>query len=306
MITQASFLSQFHSKSSIIASMKFSFFLKTDYKNKDGKFPLYLNLYIHSQRKRIPVDIQLSKADWEPKKQVVKNPELQALNLIINEIKAQINKIEIHFRLTSQTLTVEKCAEMLKRPDLSVDFISFMDYELSLKSMETGTVKNHKVVLAKLKNYKSSILFSDINDQFILKYRKFLFYKKNNAEVTVDSNIKVIKHYIKIAKKRGFIINIDVEDIKIKQHKSHRTNLSIAEIEKMGRYYFSGFISESHKKTLGYFLFNCMTGQRIEDLLKMKREDLTEDFFNFWNKKSKKYQTPPPTPPPIKKTALTD
>ncbi|MBP7499275.1 MAG: phage integrase SAM-like domain-containing protein [Chryseobacterium sp.] len=286
--------------------MKFSFFLKTDYKNKDGKFPLYLNLYIHSQRKRIPVDIQLSKADWEPKKQVVKNPELQALNLIINEIKAQINKIEIHFRLTSQTLTVEKCAEMLKRPDLSVDFISFMDYELSLKSMETGTVKNHKVVLAKLKNYKSSILFSDINDQFILKYRKFLFYKKNNAEVTVDSNIKVIKHYIKIAKKRGFIINIDVEDIKIKQHKSHRTNLSIAEVEKMGRYYFSGFISESHKKTLGYFLFNCMTGQRIEDLLKMKREDLTEDFFNFWNKKSKKYQNLLTNLSSIKKTALTD
>ena len=306
MITQASFLSQFRSKSSSIASMKFSFFLKTDYKNKDGKFPLYLNLYIHSQRKRIPVDIQLSKADWEPKKQVVKNPELQALNLIINEIKAQINKIEIHFRLTSQTLTVEKCAEMLKRPDLSVDFISFMDYELSLKSMETGTVKNHKVVLAKLKNYKSSILFSDINDQFILKYRKFLFYKKNNAEVTVDSNIKVIKHYIKIAKKRGFIINIDVEDIKIKQHKSHRTNLSIAEVEKMGRYYFSGFISESHKKTLGYFLFNCMTGQRIEDLLKMKREDLTEDFFNFWNKKSKKYQNLLTNLSSIKKTALTD
>lgn len=290
MITQASFLSQFHSKSSIIASMKFSFFLKTDYRNKDGRFPLYLNLYIHSQRKRIPIDIQISKADWNAKKQVVTNPEMQALNLIINEIKAQINKIEIHFRLTSQTLTVEKCAEMLKRPDLSVDFISFMDYELSLKSMETGTVKNHKVILAKLKDYKSSILFSDINDQFILKYRKFLFYKKNNAEVTVDSNIKVIKHYIKIAKKRGFIINIDIEDIKIKHHRSHRTNLTIVEVEKMGKYYFSDFISDSHKKSLGYFLFNCMTGQRIEDLLAMKREDLTEDFFNFWNKKSKKYQ----------------
>ena len=74
----------------------------------------------------------------------------------------------------------------------------------------------------------------------------------------------------------------------------------------MGRYYFSGFISESHKKTLGYFLFNCMTGQRIEDLLKMKREDLTEDFFNFWNKKSKKYQNLLTNLSSIKKTALTD
>ena len=49
-----------------------------------------------------------------------------------------------------------------------------------------------------------------------------------------------------------------------------------------------------------------MTGQRIEDLLKMKREDLTEDFFNFWNKKSKKYQNLLTNLSSIKKTALTD
>lgn len=282
---------RFHSKTSIITSMRYSFFLKTDYKNKDGKFPLYLNLSIHGQRKRIPADIYIKKNEWDQKKQSIKNPELADYNLLINEIKAQINKIEIHFRLNDQTLTVEKCAELIKRPDLNIDFISFMEYELNLKSMESGTVRNHKAILAKLKEYKPSILFVEINDVFIQKYRKYLFYKKTNAEVTVDSNVKVVKHYIKLAKKRGFVINIDIEDIKIKQHKSHRTNLTIIEVEKMLKYYFSEFISDSHKKSLGYFLFNCMTGQRIEDLLSMKREDLTSEFFNFWNQKSKKQQT---------------
>lgn len=33
-----------------------------------------------------------------------------------------------------------------------------------------------------------------------------------------------------------------------------------------------------------------MTGLRINDLLKLKREDFTEDYFNFWNQKSKKQQ----------------
>lgn len=46
--------------------------------------------------------------------------------------------------------------------------------------------------------------------------------KLGNQEVTIDSNIKVIKHYIKLAQKRGLIINIDPEEIKIKQHRSHR------------------------------------------------------------------------------------
>lgn len=290
MIANYTYLSGFQSKNNIVTAMKYSFFLKTDYKNKDGKFPLYLNLYIHAQRKRIPIDIYLKKTDWDQKKQIVKNTNLQDYNLLINEVKAQINKIEIQFRLNEQVLTVDKCVEMIRRPDLSIDFIAFMEYELNLKSMESGTVRNQKAILAKLKEYRRSILFSEINDLFIQKYRKYLFYTKQNAEVTVDSNIKVVKHYIKIAKKRGFIINIDVEDIKIKQHKSHRTNLSIAEVERLSKYYFSDFIPEHHKKSLGYFLFNCMTGQRIEDLLRMKREDLNDNFFNFWNQKSKKQQ----------------
>lgn len=33
-----------------------------------------------------------------------------------------------------------------------------------------------------------------------------------------------------------------------------------------------------------------MTGLRINDLLKLKREQLTEEYFSFWNQKSKKQQ----------------
>lgn len=290
MLANSLYSSAFYGSAPIIKAMKHSFFLKTDYKNKDGKYPLYLNLYIHGQRKRIPVDIFLKKTEWDQKRQVVKPVEMNDLNLLLNELKAQINKIEIQFRLNNQVLTVEKCVELIKRPDLSIDFIPFMEYEMDLKSMTQGARKNQKVILTKLKEFRPSILFGEINDKFILKYRRFLMYNKGNSEVTVDSNVKIIKHYIKIAKKRGFQINIDVEDIKIKQHKSHRTNLNIEEVERMKEYLFSSFISDAHKKSLGYFLFNCMTGLRIEDLRKLKRLDLNDEYFNFWNQKSKKQQ----------------
>lgn len=290
MLANSLYSSAFFGNSPIIKAMKHSFFLKTDYKNKDGKFPLYLNLYIHGQRKRIPVDIFLKKTEWDQKRQVVKPSEMNDINLLLNELKAQINKIEIQFRLNNQVLTVEKCVELIKRPDLSIDFIPFMEYEMDLKSMTEGARKNQKVILTKLKEFRSSILFGEINDKFILKYRRFLIYNKGNAEVTVDSNVKIVKHYIKIAKKRGYQINIDVEDIKIKQHRSHRTNLNLEEVERMKEYLFSSFISEAHKKSLGYFLFNCMTGLRIEDLRKLKRADLNDEYFNFWNQKSKKQQ----------------
>ncbi len=284
-------LKEFHNAKNNFASMRHSFFLK-DYKSKNGTSQIYLNLYIHKQRKKVPVEIFVQKKDWNQAKQEVNKSCKNAIdyNLILRDIEAKINKIEIQFRLSNEVLTVDKCVKLLKRPDLTVDFISFIEYELSLKSMEENSIKNHKAVLKKLKEYKSTILFPDVNEVFISKYRQYLSKKLGNQEVTIDSNIKVLKHYISLAKKRGLIVNIDIERIRIKQHRSHRTNLSIAEVEKMKEYYFSSFIKNSHKKTLGYFLFNCMTGLRINDLLKLKREDFTEDYFNFWNQKSKKQQ----------------
>lgn len=282
-------LKEFHSAKSNFASMKHTFFLK-DYKN--GKSQIYLNLYIHQQRKKIPMELFVDKKYWNQTKQEIHKSYENAIdyNLILRDVEARINKIEIQFRLSNQVLTVDKCAELLKRPDLTIDFISFMEYEMSLKTMEENSVKNHKSVLKKLKEYRPSILFADVNEVFIQKYRKYLATKLGNQEVTIDSNIKVIKQYIKLAKKRGLIINIDPEQIKIRQHRSHRTNLTINEVERMKEYYYSKFIKESHKRTLGYFLFNCMTGLRINDLLKLKREQLTDEFFNFWNQKSKKQQ----------------
>lgn len=275
-----------------LAAMKYSFFLNKNYKNKEGKYPLYLNLYIHNQRKRIPVELSLKLKEWDQKKQLVlKSCEYSHdYNLILKDIESRINKIEIQFRLSSQVLTVDKCAELLKQPDLTIDFISFMENEMNLKSMEYNSVKNHKSVLKKLKEYKSSILFADINEVFLQRYRKYLHQQLKNQEVTIDSNIKVIKHYIKIAKKKGLIVNVDLEQIKIKQHRSHRTSLTLSEVERLKEYYFSGFIKESHKRVLGYFIFNCMTGLRINDLLKLKREELNDEFFNFWNQKSKRQQ----------------
>ncbi|WP_230862107.1 site-specific integrase, partial [Elizabethkingia meningoseptica] len=292
MIGTYQYLSGFQKQQPNMYAMKFSFYLKKDHKNKEGKYPLYLNLYIHTQRKRIPVELYLHPKDWDNKRRFVsRNYEFyDDYKLILEDVKSQINKIEIQFRLSGEILTVEKCAELLKKPDLSIDFISFMQYEMLFKRIKDNTKKNHKAVLTKLKEYRTAILFAEINDKWVLKFRKWLELKKDNQEVTIDNNIKILKHYIKLAKKRGLLVNIDLEDIKIRQHRSHRTNLTLAEVEKMKSYYYSSFIKPAHFSTLGYFLFNCMTGQRIEDLLSMERHQLNDTVFNFWNQKSNKSQ----------------
>ncbi|MDO4763534.1 MAG: Arm DNA-binding domain-containing protein, partial [Flavobacteriaceae bacterium] len=135
-ISYNAYLKEFHNAKSNFAAMKHSFFLK-DYKNKNGKSQIYLNLYIHQQRKKIPLEIYIPKKYWNQHKQEIQKSCENAVdyNLILNDIKARINKIEIQFRLSEQVLTVDKCAELLKRPDLTIDFVSFIENELSLKNM---------------------------------------------------------------------------------------------------------------------------------------------------------------------------
>lgn len=277
-------------KNNLIA-MKTSFFLKKNYTNRDGKSPLYLNLYIHKERKRIPVDIFIEPNFWDQKKQlVISGDNKNDLNLLIKDIRSQINKIEIQYRLSGGVLTADKCVELLRKPDLSIDFIQFFEYELENKSIEKNTKKNHSAIIKKIKAYKKQILFLEINEDWILKYRKYL-ERIGNSSVTIDNNIKVIKQYLKIAEKKGIPLAIDREEIKIKHHRSNRINLSISEIESMKKYYQSEFIRPAHRQTLGYFLFNCMTGLRITDLLNLRRNMLSEEYFSFWNQKGKKQQT---------------
>lgn len=101
-----------------------------------------------NREKKIPMELFVDKKYWNQTKQEIHKSYENAIdyNLILRDIEARINKIEIQFRLSNQVLTVDKCAELLKRPDLTIDFISFMEYEMSLKSMEENSVKNHKSV----------------------------------------------------------------------------------------------------------------------------------------------------------------
>lgn len=161
----------FHSNSTLSA-MKYSFYLKKDYKNKENKHQLYLNLSIHGERKRIPINLYVKKKEWDQKKQLVKNTDnAYDFNLILNNIRGRINDIEIQYRLSNDVLTVKKCAELIQRPDLTIDFISFFQHEMQLKTIEENSLKNHKSTLKKINIFRELIfLFYVFFKLFILSF----------------------------------------------------------------------------------------------------------------------------------------
>jgi len=58
----------------------------------------------------------------------------------------------------------------------------------------------------------------------------------------------------------------------------------------MEEYYYSSFIPEHLKLSLGYFLFSCYTGLRISDVMERNRDDFNADTFEFISIKTKMRQ----------------
>lgn len=71
---------------------------------------------------------------------------------------------------------------------------------MNLQEFKKQTLKNQQTVLNKLEKFSKEIPFHKITTEFLQRYRKFY---KANAEITYHSDLKCIKKYLNIAKKRA-------------------------------------------------------------------------------------------------------
>nr|WP_255555229.1 site-specific integrase [Flavobacterium sp. NKUCC04_CG] len=275
-LTQNGFLDTNLTQKKFLVAINSTFALRAT-KNKDGKSLLYLILYSKGSRERISLDLYVHPKDWSKSKQMIisKTEEARDFNLVLDNINAKITNIKTVYRLNDQPLSVE----MLKKEFIDgvprINFVLF--FEQALKGdeilLKPGTYRRYVAVLNKLRAYKEEIPFHDIDLKFITDYRKHL-KSIGNLTTTINSNIIVLKKYLREARKSGIKLKMDIDLITGGSTTGNRTALNPVELKKFDEYYFSSFIHGSTKLTLGYFLFSCMTGLRLGDILELNRKDL--------------------------------
>lgn len=268
--------------------------IKKDYIRSDGTCALFVQIFINSARKRIPLHISVKISDFDKTKQRLK-PKAnfsKDYNLIIEKALADINKIEINYRLAGESLTLEALMNEYKNPSSRIDFIRFWELELENQKLliDAATVKQQTSSLRKLKKYKESILFYEITIDF---YEKMIFYFKKtekNSPNTIQTLGKNFKKYLHIANNKGIITPLKYQDIKTPYSVSNRTFLDSNEIFKLNEYYCSEFINPNLKNILARFLFSCFTGLRISDIKNITRENIVNDVLIFFAHKTGKLQ----------------
>jgi len=268
--------------------------IKDDYIRSDGTCSLFIQLYQNRNRKKMPLNISVPPVDFDKKKQRIKPKAVFAkdYNLIIEKAMADINKIEISYRLAGEVLTIEKLFNEYENPTGKIDFIKFWETQLDHQKeiVEYSTYQQQKASFRKVKRFKESILFHEITEDFFLKMISHFKHKEKNAPNTLQTLAKNFKKYLHIANKKGIVTPLNFSEIKTPRCYSDRTFLDSSEIQSLNEYHNSHFINDSLKAILGRFLFSCFTGLRISDIKAITLEHIIGDVLVFFAKKTTKLQ----------------
>lgn len=273
----------------IFVPMNINFNLK-NYVNKEGTSQVYLIITSTGSRKRIPLDIYVRPENWDKLKQRLKNKteNSETINLMLDQVYTRLSDIRVHYRLSRLHLTLDKLVEEFKNKTPHYDFISFMKHHKEQMILTKNSKKKHNSEIKKLEEFKSFIPFSEITLEFVNGYRGWLSKTKSNQNTTIASSLKFIAKFLRLAKKYGIFLNIDIDDIKPGSTSGNRINLDLTEVAKLKAYYNTDFIKDNHRLALGYFLFSCYTSIRISDIRKIKREDLAKEAISFVTTKTQK------------------
>jgi site-specific recombinase XerD len=245
-------------------------FVRKDYKKLDGNYPIYLRLVIKTLKKDFSTGISIPNPDlFDVVKQQIRGIKYTNENTILFSFKNRADKIILDYVLNKKQLTFEIFDRLFKQETYNKD--SFYDFALEEIKLMTGTVSDSyirqlKVEVSKLKQFKKSLTFDEITIRFIQKYEQYMRTVLNNKTNTVGKSMKRIKMLIAKAIKNELMSKNPFDSYKIKAEPSNRIFLSIDEVNLLQKLYDSNCLKNNHQKVLHYFLFSCYTGLRYGDL----------------------------------------
>lgn len=254
--------------------------------NKRGVALVQVEAYLNRKKKYFSTKVYLRPDQWDAKKLLVKkHPNADALNRLIYEFMAMIEKRELELWQQGKPITLEILKEMLSEQQEQEDkssFIPFFKHEVMTSNLKESTKRNHLSTLALLQDFKKNVTFSDLTFEFVSSFEYFLQSKGYHTN-TIAKHMKHLKRHINVAINKEYmdIQKYAFRKYKIKTVENGHTHLAPEELEKMETLQLTGRYIK-YQKTLDAFLFCCYAGMRYSDFVNMKPENIVEMHQETW------------------------
>lgn len=254
--------------------------------NKRGMALVQVEAYLNRKKKYFSTKVYLRPDQWDAKKLLVKNhPNADALNRLIYEFMAMIEKRELELWQQGKPITLDVLKDVLTEKQEQEDkslFIPFFRQEIMTSGLKESTKRNHLSTVALLQDFKKGVTFSEMTFEFISSFEYYLQSKGYHVN-TIAKHMKHLKRHINVAINKEYmdIQKYAFRKYKIKTVENRHTHLSPEELEKLETLQLTGRHTK-YQKTLDAFLFCCYAGMRYSDFVNMKPENIVEMHQETW------------------------
>lgn len=251
--------------------------------NKRGMALVQVEAYLDRKKKYFSTKVYLKPEQWDAKKLVVKNhPNADALNRLIYEFVAAIEKKELELWQQGKRISLELLKDALAARENNSSFISFFKQEVSNSSLKDSTKRNHLSTLLLLQEFKRDIVFSDLTFEFVSSFEYFLQQKGYHTN-TIAKHMKHLKRHINIAINKEYIEiqKYAFRKYKIKTVENKHTHLVPEELEQLERLSLTGKYMKL-QKSLDAFLFCCYAGMRYSDFTNLSKKNIVDINQETW------------------------
>ena len=227
--------------------------------------------------------VYLKPEQWDNKKLIVKNhPNADALNRLIYEFVATIEKKELELWQQGKRISLELLKNALTTQENNSSFISFFRQEVMNSSLKDSTKRNHLSTLMLLQEFKKNITFSDLTFELISSFEYFLQLKGYHTN-TIAKHMKHLKRHVNIAINKEYIEiqKYAFRKYKIKTIENKHTHLVPEELERLENLILSGRYVKL-QKSLDAFLFCCYAGMRYSDFINLSSENFVDINQETW------------------------
>lgn len=251
----------------------------------DGRAALYAVVNIQREKIRIPLDLAVTSAEWDPVAERVRGrcQEHKDKNLIISNTKARISDILVRARLTGETLTKASFLALYRRPPETSNFLQYCWRHLDAlgAALRSETRRHHTAALRKLESYNPDLDFRDITPDFLRVYAAYLRDKHNNTPGTIRKNMCVIRMHYYSAMRAGLAKNNPFEAYKVPQADPVVIYLTEQELNTLIELFRADRLPENEQDALRFFLFMTFTGMHISDARNLQIEQITNGEIHY-------------------------
>lgn len=251
--------------------------------NKKGMALVQVEAYLGRKKKYFSTKVYLKPEQWDNKKLIVKNhPNADALNRLIYEFVATIEKKELELWQQGKRISLELLKNALTTQENNSSFISFFRQEVMNSSLKDSTKRNHLSTLILLQEFKKDIVFSDLTFEFISSFEYFLQLKGYHIN-TIAKHMKHLKRHVNIAINKEYIEiqKYAFRKYKIKTIENKHTHLVPEERERLENLILSDRYVKL-QKSLDAFLFCCYAGMRYSDFINLSSENIVDINQETW------------------------